>query len=123
MADPKEIVEKIATKLKGKKAKVKKLEMEPNGTKGTSLPGPLKKALEAEMGVNLSKLRVHTGGNAAEISKTLGAKAFTVGSDIFFGKPGDAKDPQTLAHEVWHVVQQANGRVPKAMPGKALTSK
>ena len=123
MADPKEIVKKIVEKLKNKKAKVKKVETQPEGTKGTSLPGPLKKALEEELGVNLSKVRVHTGGNAGEIAKSLGAKAFTVGNDVFFGKPGDAKDAATVAHELWHVVQQGKGKMPKAQDGKALTSK
>jgi hypothetical protein len=123
MADPAEIAKEAAEKLKGKKAKVKKLITEPEGTKGKPLPGPLKKALEESLGAKLDKVRVHTGGNAAQIAKELGAKAFTIGQDIYFGKSSDGGKVELIAHELTHVVQQGNGKMPKVVAGKALTSK
>jgi hypothetical protein len=83
----------------------------------------VKAAPEEQFGANLSKVRVHTGGNAPEIAKGLGAKAFTIGNGIYFAKPGDANDPEVLAHELAHVIQQGNGRMPKEKDGKALTSR
>lgn len=65
------------------------------------------------MGADLSEVRIHADGRAAELSDRIQAKAFTTGSDIFFGRGGFA--PSTpggqhlLAHELAHVVQQRGG--------------
>lgn len=108
----------------GKKAKVKKVEQAPTGTKAKKLPKEVLEAVEqAFPKAKLRNVRIHTGGNAKDVSKQLGARAFTIGDDIFFGKPGDAADKKLLAHELAHVVQQGQGKMPKAQPGKALTSK
>ncbi|MEX0370862.1 MAG: DUF4157 domain-containing protein [Tateyamaria sp.] len=116
-------VKAIATKLKGKKAKLKALDEEATGTKATKLPKDVAKGLEEVLGAKLNKVRVHTGGNAGDLCKKLGAKAFTHGSDIYFAKPGYAKDNRLLAHELTHVVQQAQGKVPKPQKGKVLVTK
>lgn len=123
MPGPDEKIKAIVEDLKGKKAKVKSIEGKPEGTKEAPLPPAVKKALEDELGASLGKVRVHTGGNVPDLAKGLGAKAFTIGNDIYFTKPGDAKDPEVLAHELTHVVQQGGGRMPKEKDGKALTSK
>ncbi|MCR8725837.1 eCIS core domain-containing protein [Frigidibacter sp. ROC022] len=114
---------KDVEKLKGRKAKVKPLPEAPSGTRGVALPKDVKEMLETHFKTNLSKVRIHTGGNAADVGKKLGAKAFTVGNDVFFGKTGDAGDKKLLAHELTHVIQQGNGKIPPAQKGKALTSK
>jgi hypothetical protein len=123
MAKPEEIAKKTAEKFKGKKAKLKKVSAEPEGTKGKTLSGPMKAALEDTFGCDFSKVRIHTGGNAGEIADELGARAFTMGPNIFFKSPSDAANPKLIAHEAWHVVQQAQGRIPKLQAGKALVSK
>ncbi|MDZ4130895.1 MAG: DUF4157 domain-containing protein [Hydrogenophaga sp.] len=123
MASPEEIAKDVSEKLKGKKAKVKTISAMPEGTKEKPLPPAVKKALEETLGTKLSKVRVHTGGNAPELAKELKAKAFTIGNNIYFAKKGDAKDPEMLAHEMVHVVQQGGGKMPKEKDGKALTSK
>ncbi|MBY6057626.1 DUF4157 domain-containing protein [Leisingera daeponensis] len=110
--------------LGGKKAKRKKLKTEPEGTKGKKLPGDVRKGLEAHFSkAKLAKVQVHSGGNAKDVCKELKAKAFTYGNDIYFMKPGDAKNPELLVHELAHVLQQGKGRMPKAKDGVALTSK
>lgn len=120
----KELVEKVAKKLRGKKAKTKTLKAEPAGTKSKPLDRKLRAALEEELGANLKDVKVHTGGNAADLAKDLGAKAFTVGNDIYFGKSADANDKKMLAHEMIHVLQQtSSSKPPAAKKGKALTSK
>ncbi len=59
-------------------------------------------------------MRVHTDERAAESAQGLGARAYTVGEHITFGRTEyvpDAKEGQRLiAHELTHVVQQ--GRAP-----------
>jgi hypothetical protein len=57
---------------------------------------------------------MHYGENAQALARGLNARAFTQGSDIFFGENYDANSEQgqiTLAHELTHV---ANG---EAMAG------
>jgi hypothetical protein len=70
----------------------------------TGLPAQLKAGLEALSGLTMEGVRVHR--NSARPSQ-LGALAFAQGSDIHLG-PGQERH---LAHEAWHVVQQAQGRV------------
>ncbi len=125
MADKeKALVEEQAKKLKGKKAKAKTMATEPAGTKAKPLDRKLRTALEETLGADLKDVKIHTGGNAAEISKAVGAKAFAVGSDIYFAKPADAGNVKLVAHEVIHVVQAGTGKKPPAAKkGKALTSK
>jgi len=117
-------IKKITAKLKGKKAKSKPLKTEPSGTKATKLPKDIAKGMEEAFGANLSKVRIHVGGNAAEMCKELGAKAFTHGNNIYLSKPGFAKDSKFLAHEMSHVIQQGGGKkMPKEQKGKVLVSK
>ncbi|MFL4468884.1 DUF4157 domain-containing protein [Tateyamaria armeniaca] len=117
-------IKKIVDKVKGKKAKVKPIKTEPEGTKASKLPPDVVEALETEFGADLKKARVHVGGNAGDICKELGAKAFAMGPNIYMAKPGDAKNKELLAHELTHVIQQAGGKkLPKEQKGKVLVSK
>jgi len=123
MPDFDKVIAELKEKLKTKKAKVKPMKVEPEGTKSKKLPPAIAKAFKTEFGSDFSKVTLHTGGNAAEVAKSLGAKAYTVGTEIHFAKPGDANDAKLIGHELWHVVQQGGGRVKPAQKGKALTSK
>ena len=62
------------------------------------------------MGQDLSDVRVHTGNAADALSRSLGATAFTTGSDIFFRDgaydPGSSDCQRLIAHELTHVAQQ-----------------
>lgn len=119
-----EAVQKIVDKLKGKKAKVKKLDSKPEGTKSAKLPPKLAASMKEVFDVDFSKVKVHTGGNAADIASSLGARAFTVGSDIYLGKPADAGNMKILAHELTHVIHQGGGKLDKkGKAGKAMVSK
>lgn len=77
---------------------------------------PLQKNTRAEMergfGVDFSGVRIHNGPSAAEMSKNLGAQAFTHGTDIYFnhGKfdTQSKEGKRLIAHELTHVVQQRN---------------
>jgi hypothetical protein len=70
-----------------------------------TLPGPLRAGIESLSGVDMGAVRVtYDSPRPAEA----GALAFARGSEIHLG-PGQAEH---LPHEAWHVVQQAQGRVP-----------
>jgi hypothetical protein len=68
----------------------------------------------ARFGYDLSEVRIHTGPEADTLNHRLGAAAFTIGSDIFFGRgeydPGSPAGLEVIAHELVHVVQQDSGR-------------
>jgi hypothetical protein len=68
--------------------------------------------MEAALGGDFTAVRVHTSSYA----ESIGAHAFTRGADLFFA-PGtyDPERPrglQLIGHELTHVLQQAQGRVP-----------
>lgn len=62
-----------------------------------------------------SQVRIHTNDKAANVARSINARAFTLGENIVFGSgqysPGTGKGRHLLAHELTHVVQQA-GSVP-----------
>jgi hypothetical protein len=70
----------------------------------SNLPPQLKEGIESLSGVSMDGVKVHY--DSAQPAK-LGAHAFAQGTDIHIA-PGQSKH---LAHEAWHVVQQAQGRV------------
>jgi hypothetical protein len=73
---------------------------------GSPLPDEVRGFMEPRFGHDFSKVRVHTGGDAVQMNRELGAQAFAHGSDIYFGAgKAPAKDALT-AHELTHVVQQ-----------------
>ena len=74
----------------------------------TGLPDRLKAGVEARSGLSLDRVRVHSN---SEQPAQLNAHAFTRGTDIHVA-PGQERH---LAHEAWHVVQQAQGRVRPTM--------
>jgi hypothetical protein len=88
---------------------------------GEALPDHVRTKMEPLVGGNLSGARVHTGGDSAHASEGLGAKAFTVGSDVHFGAgqyaPGSKEGDRLLAHELTHVVQGANTGVRRKADG------
>jgi len=91
---------------------------------GAPLGGGVQSRMEHTLGAGLGDVRVHTGGDSAEAAEELGARAFTVGSDVHFGRgefaPGSKEGDRLLAHELTHVVQgQKSGvqRKPAAPDG------
>ena len=76
-------------------------------------------------GVDFDSIRVHytdTAGAGADLAcRTLGARAFTAGADIYFSagqfQPDTRDGLWLLAHEVAHVVQQSMGLVRARRPG------
>ena len=80
-----------------------------------SSPGkPLDPELQQDMGQrfghDFSRVRVHTGGEAARSAQDVNANAYTVGHDIVFGggrfTPGTQEGRRLIAHELTHTLQQ-----------------
>jgi len=88
-----------------------------DGTRGggESLPDGFRDDAEAGFGVDLSGVRLHRDSAAADAARGVSANAFTVGTDIYFGRdrfdPDSDKGRRLLAHELTHVVQQGAGSV------------
>jgi hypothetical protein len=77
---------------------------------GRALDDVTRSKMEGAFGADFSGVRVHTGAEAATLSESLQARAFTTGNDVFFGKGADpSSSPELLAHELTHVVQQGDG--------------
>lgn len=77
---------------------------------GERLPGDLRAFMEPRFGTDFSDVRLHTDGAAAQSSRAVSARAYTVGPHIVFGagqfQPASAAGRRLLAHELTHVVQQ-----------------
>jgi hypothetical protein len=68
---------------------------------------------ESTFGVGFGHVRVHTGDQANQAADSIGARAFTLGSDVVFAggqfAPDTPEGEKLLAHELTHVVQQSRG--------------
>jgi hypothetical protein len=78
---------------------------------GTALEPGTRGLLEGHLGRDFQRVRVHVGAEAGASAEALGARAYTVGSHIVFGRgeyePATATGRRLLAHELVHVIQQA----------------
>jgi hypothetical protein len=93
---------------------------------GQPLPDELLRRLSAELGVDLASVRVHTDDRAARAAAALGARAFTIGDDIYFAAgayaPASPEGIELIAHEVTHVAQQ-RGQAGAASASKPRVSR
>lgn len=82
------------------------------GRKGEPLSTSEAAFFEPRFQRNLSEVRIHTGAEAEASARTLRAKAYTVGNNIFFGaghfNPGTRDGRHLMAHELTHVHQQTH---------------
>jgi outer membrane protein OmpA-like peptidoglycan-associated protein len=80
---------------------------------GQPLDAGTRAFMEPRFGQDFSHVRVHTDAQAAKSAKAVGARAYTVGSNVAFGAgehaPGTQDGQRLLAHELTHVVQQSGG--------------
>lgn len=88
---------------------------------GTPLAQPLKGQMESGFGHSLSSVRVHSNQAAHKAAQVIGARAFTVGTNIFFGagryQPDTTAGQRLLAHELVHTEQQKGlGDAAQTMP-------
>lgn len=85
---------------------------------GKPLDEKVRRPMERGFGTDFSGVRVHTGGQADRLNRSLNARAFTTGKDIFFKRgeynPGSSGGQKLLAHELTHTVQQGAAGVQRA---------
>jgi Domain of unknown function (DUF4157) len=96
-------------KIVAAKRSAKLASLAPKGqSKGSGQPmAPhIQEAIENSLSVDLSSVRLHSGAAAQDNARSLSARAFTFGSDIFLGKGEHSSDLGLIAHEAAHVVQQ-----------------
>jgi hypothetical protein len=81
--------------------------------RGEKLPADIAGSMGNALGAGLDAVRIHRDGEAAKIARSVQAKAFTEGTDIYFGagtfSPGTTGGQHLLAHELAHVVQHSRG--------------
>jgi hypothetical protein len=82
---------------------------------GSPLDDGTRSTMESAFGASFDDVRVHTDSQASQSAESVGANAYTVGSDVVFKSgqfdPGSDKGQRTIAHELAHVVQQSSGPV------------
>ncbi|MBL8165367.1 MAG: DUF4157 domain-containing protein, partial [Anaerolineae bacterium] len=79
---------------------------------GEPLSDAVRAPMEQGIGADLSAVRLHTDAGADHLSRSLDARAFTTGQDVFFKQgeynPHSADGQKLLAHELVHTVQQGS---------------
>ena len=82
---------------------------------GSPLDAGVRSSMESAFGASFEDVRVHTDDRASKSAESVGANAYTVGSDVVFKggqyNPATPTGQRTLAHELAHVVQQSQGPV------------
>jgi hypothetical protein len=82
---------------------------------GQRLPAGVRRPMEQAFGADFSGVKIHTDQRADRLSRSLSARAFTTGRDVFFRKgefsPTSRPGQKLLAHELTHVVQQGGGAI------------
>ncbi len=78
--------------------------------RGGSLDSAIAQKAGQTMGQDFSGVTIHTDAQADQLSRQLGAEAFTTGRDVFFREgaydPASSEGQHLIAHELTHVVQQ-----------------
>jgi hypothetical protein len=96
---------------------------------GRPLDTTLRRSLEKGLSADLSRVRIHDSLASADAAESVGARAYTIGSDIHLGHDVASLDAaardRLLAHEVIHTAQQGgrlvalDGVMPVSQPTDA----
>ena len=77
---------------------------------GQPLDVGMQHSMGSAMGADFRGVRVHTDSQADLLNRSISARAFTTGQDLFFKKgeyqPGVRSGQELIAHELTHVMQQ-----------------
>ena len=94
---------------------------------GAGLDAATRSRFEGDLGP-LGDVTVHTDDRADALNRSVSARAFATGTDVYFAKgeynPGSAQGDKLIAHELAHVVQQRGapqgGPLTVSQPGDAM---
>ncbi len=91
-----------------------------SGNVSSSTPDELRDEMGSRLGADFSSVRFHDDSASAIKSRSMGARAWAKGGDVYFGRGGF--DPSVAAHELVHTVQQGavRGGVSRSMPFGAV---
>jgi hypothetical protein len=94
-----------------------------NASSGSQLPHDMRTFMEPRFRADFSGVRLHTDDHAAKLAAQLGARAFTIGRDIYFAKgefrPDKPEGWELVAHELTHTLQQGGAAHAPVAPPKA----
>jgi hypothetical protein len=89
---------------------------------GRPLDRETRRFMEERIGFDFSKVRIHSGAEAASSAAAVHARAYTLGNDIVFNEgrfaPRTTEGRRLLAHELTHVAQQSDACV-AAVPARS----
>ncbi len=94
-----------------------------SSSSGSPLPRDMQSFMEPRFKADFSSVRIHTDQHAAALSAQLGARAFTIGRDIYFARgefrPDRPEGWELVAHELTHTLQQGGAAHAPVAPPKA----
>jgi hypothetical protein len=77
---------------------------------GSPLGAKVRGQMESAMGADFSGVKIHTDNRSDQLNRSIQAKAFTTGNDIFFQQgaynPSSSGGQALIAHELTHTIQQ-----------------
>lgn len=81
-----------------------------NSGNGAKMDRATRTEMERDFGADFNNVNIHTDESAVQMSKEIGAQAFTHGNDVYFNKgkynPESKDGKHLLAHELTHTIQQ-----------------
>lgn len=81
---------------------------------GRRLDPDVRSDMESRLGGTFAHVRLHSDAQAEQAARGFGARAFTIGSDVYFGpqqyQPHTQRGSELLAHELAHVMQESAAR-------------
>jgi hypothetical protein len=81
-------------------------------TGGQPLAKSVRQPMEQAFNADFSSIKIHTDAKANSLNRSIQARAFTTGQDIFFRQgeynPSSSQGQELLAHELTHTVQQGS---------------
>ena len=72
---------------------------------GRPLDSSTKSFMESRLNHDFSDVRIHNDSSSQELSRSVNAKAFTIGNNIFLGANEYVSDKRLMVHELVHVLQ------------------
>jgi Domain of unknown function (DUF4157) len=85
---------------------------------GQPMANNIREPMEQAFGADLSGVKIHANAQSDELNRSIQARAFTTGKDVFFRQgayePGSLGGQELLAHELTHVVQQNSEAVQRS---------
>ncbi|MCX6676987.1 MAG: DUF4157 domain-containing protein [Methanothrix sp.] len=114
----KSLIQRVGSEVGGAAADLQRSLAQARGN-GRPLADMVRSRMEGAFGVDFSSVRVHSDAQADRLSRSIQARAFTRGQDIFLRqgeyRPESSEGQRLLAHELTHVVQQKKGSIQRNM--------